>query len=156
QLLAARERRVHPALDDKVLLAWNGLMIEALCAAGLALDEPRYTDAARAAADFILTQMRRPDGRLLHTWRHGQARLDAYLDDYAGLASALVVLYEACFDERYLEAANELTEKVLALFADPREGGFFYTASDHEQLIARTKEMFDNATPSSNSLAATA
>ncbi len=148
---------MHPGLDDKVLVAWNGLMIEALCAAAGALDEPRYLQAASRAANFLLAELRRPDGRLLHSWRQGQARLDAYLDDYASLISALAALYQAGFDQRgYVAAAVELADTMIALFADGEAGGFFYTASDHEPLIARLKDLFDGATPSGNALAATA
>ncbi len=156
KLLAAREKRVHPGLDDKVLVAWNGLMIDALAQAAGVLDEPRYLVAATRAADFILSNMRRADGRLLHTWRGGQATLDAYLDDYACLANALVTLYEADFDERWLEAAIELCDTILKHFADRDGGGFFFTASDHEALIARQKDLYDNAVPSGNSMAALA
>ena len=154
KLLGARERRVHPNLDDKVLTSWNGLMIEALALASGALDEPRYLTAATRAADFMLTEMRRADGRLLHTWRRGKATLDAYLDDYASLAGALVSLYEADFGERWIDAAIELTDVMLRLFDDPEGGGFFFTASDHETLITRQKDLYDNAVPSGNSLAA--
>jgi uncharacterized protein YyaL (SSP411 family) len=154
KLLEARENRVHPGLDDKVLIAWNGLMIDALAQAAGVLDEPRYLQAAMKAADFILNNMRRPDGRLLHSWRGGQATLDAYLDDYACLANALITLYEADFDERWFKAAIELCDVLLQRFADPDGGGFFFTASDHETLIARQKDLFDNAVPSGNSLAA--
>jgi hypothetical protein len=156
KLLAVREHRVHPGLDDKVLVAWNGLMIEALVLAGGALDEPRYPAAAARAADFIWSQMRRPDGRLLHSWRDGSAKLDAYLDDYACLANALVSLYEADFDERWIDAAIELADFMLRLFDDPQRGGFFFTASDHETLITRPKDLYDNAVPSGNSMAALA
>ena len=156
KLLAAREKRVHPGLDDKVLVAWNGLMIDALAQAAGVLDEPRYLEAATRAAEFILSNMRRPDGRLLHTWRGGQATLDAYLDDYSCLANALVTLYEADFDERWLEAAIELCDTILTHFADRDGGGFFFTASDHEALIARQKDLYDNAVPSGNSMAALA
>jgi hypothetical protein len=99
--------------------------------------------------------MRRPDGRLLHTWR-GEAKLDAYLDDYAALSNGLVSLYEASFDERYIDEAARLAEIMLAHFADSTEGGFFFTADDHEQLVARQKDWQDSATPSGNALAATA
>jgi uncharacterized protein YyaL (SSP411 family) len=156
KLHLAREARVHPGLDDKVLVSWNGLMIEGLCAAACALGETRYLTAASRAADFLLAELRQCDGRLLHTWRHGQARLAAYLDDYASLISALVVLYETGFEERYVTAAVALADKTIELFADRDDGGFFYTASDHEQLIARPKDQFDNATPSASALAATA
>ena len=108
KLLDVRDRRVRPARDDKVLVAWNGLMIDALAQAAGALDEPRYLEAAIKAADFILREMRQPDGTLLHTWRHGKAKLDAYLDDYAALANALVSLYEATFEERYIDEAVRL------------------------------------------------
>ena len=156
KLRQAREARVHPGLDDKVLVSWNGLMIAGLCAAAGALGEPRYLQAASRVADFLLAELRQADGRLLHSWRHGKARLDAYLDDYASLISALTVLYETGFDERYVAAAVGLADSMLQRFADSGAGGFFYTASDHEQLIARPKDLFDNATPSGNALAATA
>ena len=155
QLRQTREVRVHPGLDDKVLVSWNGLMIEGLCAAASSLGEPRYLQAASRAADFLL-HIAQADGRLLHSWRHGKARLDAYLDDYASLISALTVLYETGFDERYVAAAVGLADSMLERFADSAAGGFFYTASDHEQLITQPKSLFDNATPSGNALAATA
>jgi hypothetical protein len=156
KLLAARDGRVHPGLDDKVLVAWNGLMIEALCEAADALGEPRYLAAAQRAATFVLTSVRREDGRLLHTWRGGKARLDAYLDDYSCLAAALVRLYQSDFDERWIDEAVSLAELMLRLFEDKDEGGFFYTASDHEELLTRQKDLFDNAVPSGNSMAAMA
>jgi uncharacterized protein YyaL (SSP411 family) len=156
KLLAVRDQRVHPGLDDKVLVAWNGLMIEALCEAADALDETRYLAAAQRCASFLLANMRRDDGRLLHTWRKGVARLDAYLDDYASLTAALVRLYQSDFDEHWIDAVVELSELMLRLFEDPDAGGFFYTASDHEELLTRQKDYFDNAVPSGNSLAALA
>jgi hypothetical protein len=139
-----------------VIVAWNGLMIETMARAGAALGEPQYMNAASRAADFILRALRGHDGRLLHTWRAGTAKLDAYLDDYAALANSLVSLYEATFDERWIDAAAELCDVVLEQFADSKGGGFFYTAVDHEPLIARTKELTDSSTPSGNGLAATA
>ena len=156
KLLAVREKRVHPGLDDKVLVAWNGLMIDALAQAAGVLDEPRYREVATRAADFILSTMRRPDGRLLHTWRGGQAKLDAYLDDYASLANSLVSLYEATGNERWIDEAVRLVDVMLDKFADPAGGGFFYTASDHEKLLTRIKELTDSSVPSGNALAATA
>ncbi|HTU26366.1 MAG TPA: thioredoxin domain-containing protein, partial [Pirellulales bacterium] len=145
KLLSARLRRVPPARDDKVLVSWNGLMIEALATAAVALDEPRYLAAACRAADFLLTTMRQSDGRLLHSWRAGQAKLAAYLDDYAGLAAALAALYQGSFDERYIDAACDLADAMLARFRDAKDGGFFYTADDHPPLIARTHDLYDNA-----------
>jgi uncharacterized protein YyaL (SSP411 family) len=151
-----RDQRVHPGLDDKVLVAWNGLMIEALCEAADALDEPRYLAAAQRCAGFTLANMRREDGRLLHTWRQGKARLDAYLDDYASLTAALVRLYQSDFDEHWIDEAVALSELMQRLFEDQDAGGLHYTANDHEELLTRQKDLFDNAVPSGNSLAALA
>ena len=155
QLLAVRNGRVWPALDDKVLVSWNGLMIDAMAQAGAALGESRYVDAAVKAADFLLAHLRRPNGRLLHAWRHGQAKLDAYLDDYACLSNALVSLYEATFDERWIDAAVPLADVLIGQFEDHEHGGFFYTAADHETLIARQKDLQDSSVPSGNAMAAT-
>lgn len=155
-LFAVRKKRIHPGLDDKVLVAWNGLMIDALAQAAGVLNEPRYLEAAAGAANFLLAEVRREDGRLLHTWRGGVAKLDAYLDDYTSLINGLVSLYEASFDERWIDEAVKLADLVLDLFSDRNSGGFFYTARDHEALIARQKDLMDNATPGGNSLAATA
>ena len=156
KLFAVRSVRIHPGLDDKVLVAWNGLMIDAMAQAAGILGDPRYLRAATAAADFIVDRLRREDGRLLHTWRLGQAKLDAYLDDYASLTNALVTLYEADFNQRWIEQAVELAEILLSHFHDAAAGGFFFTASDHEQLITRRRDIVDNAVPSGGSLAATA
>jgi hypothetical protein len=155
RLLAVRSQRVKPGLDDKVLVSWNGLMIDALALAGAALDEPRYVAAALKAADFIQQKMRRPDGRLLHAWRQGQAKLPAYLDDYACLANSLVTLYEATFEERLIDMAVELADTLLEQFMDREHGGFFYTAADHESLITRQKDIHDASVPSGNGMAAT-
>ncbi len=155
KLFAAREPRIHPAKDDKVIVAWNGLMIDAMARAGAALGEQRYIDAAVKAADFLLTELRREDGRLLHTWRLGQAKLDAYLDDYANLANGLISLYEATFEARHLDEAIALMQTVLEHFADGKGGGFYYTADDQEALIVRSKDYTDNAVPSGNAMAAT-
>lgn len=156
KLFAEREKRIHPGKDDKVIVAWNGLMIDAMARAGAVLGEQRYIDAAEKAADFLLTTLRRDDGRLLHTWRDGQAKLDAYLDDYANLANGLISLYESTFDAQHLDRALQLMQTVLDHFADPEGGGFFYTADDHEELIVRGKDFYDNAVPSGNAMAATA
>src|SRR5262249_44089515 len=151
-LFAVREKRVHPGKDDKVIVAWNGLMIDAMARAGAALDEPNYVIAADAAGEFILQNMRSEDDRLYHTWRNGVAKLDAYLDDYAALANSFVSLYEATGNESWISEAIALVDVVLDKFADPAGGGFFYTASDHEELLTRTKELTDSSVPSGNAL----
>ena len=155
KLLAVRDQRVRPAKDDKVLVSWNGLMIDTMARAAGILDEPKYLEAATRATQFILTQMTRDDGRLLHSWRHGQAKLDAYLDDYACLANALVSLYESGFDEQWIDQAMRLTQILLDHFYDKQDGGFFFTADDHEQLITRSKDMTDSSVPGGNAMAAT-
>jgi hypothetical protein len=156
RLLEVRDRRVRPGKDDKVLLSWNALMIEPLARAGSAFGEPKYLDAAVRAAEFILREMTRSNGRLLHSWRGGQAKLEAYLDDYAFLIQALVTLYESQFDERWIDEAIRLAGLVLEHFADPQAAGFFYTADDHERLIARNKDFSESSVPSGNSVAAMA
>jgi hypothetical protein len=155
-LLAARDRRIRPGRDDKVLVSWNGLMIDSMARAGAVLNEPRYVDAAKHAAEFLWNHLRRDDDRLLHTWRAGLAKLDAYLDDYACLIQSLVTLYEATFDEHYVDEAAALADILLKHFCDSDGGGFFYTADDHERLIVRAKDIIDNAAPSGNAVAATA
>jgi uncharacterized protein len=154
QLLAARDQRVRPGKDDKILVSWNALMIDGLARGAGILQRPDYLAAAERAADFIWTQMRTSDGRLLHTWRHGEAKLSAYLDDYAYLANALTTLYEASFNERWLEQALQLVEILLENFQDAEGGAFFYTADDHETLITRTKDLYDSSVPSGNAVAA--
>jgi len=156
KLFARREKRVHPGKDDKVIVAWNGLMIDALARASGAMDELRYAAAAAEAANFIRENLLRTDGRLLHTWRHGKAKLDAYLDDYASLANGLISLYEATFEGSRLAEAARLLDIVLEHFADREGGGFFYTADDHEPLIARNKDATDASVPSASAMAATA
>jgi uncharacterized protein len=152
-LLAARERRVRPGLDDKRLTAWNALMISALADAGAALGEPRYRDAATAAAEFVLRDLR-ADGRLLRTYNQGRAHLDAYLEDHAFLLEALIGLYEATFDPRWFGEARALADQILDRFQDRERGGFFSTADDHEPLIARRKDLEDHPIPSGSSSAA--
>ncbi len=148
-----RNQRVRPGLDDKILVSWNALMIDALARASGVLQQPTYLTAAMRAADFIWKNMRDNRGRLLHTWRHDQAKLNAYLDDYAYFINACVSLYEASFQERWVETAVELADDMLAHYADPA-GGFFFTSNDHEQLIARQKDLQDSSVPSGNSMAA--
>ena len=156
KLLEVRDGRVRPGKDDKILVSWNALMIDALARAAGIFAEPQYLRAARRAAEFLLRQLRREDGRLLHSWRHGKPQFDAYLDDYTYLINALVSLYEADFDERWIDEAVQLADLVNEHFADGEQGGFFYTADDHEQLIARHKDWQDSSVPSGNSMAATA
>nr|MCU0873817.1 thioredoxin domain-containing protein [Pirellulaceae bacterium] len=154
KLLAIRDRRVRPGKDDKILVSWNSLMIDSLARAASVLNEPRYQEAAARAARFLLDQLRRPDGRMLHCWRAGRARFDAYLDDYAFLINALVSLYQTDFDEAWIESAVQLADTMLRHFADPA-GGFYFTADDHEPLIVRTKEVLESSVPSGNAMAAT-
>ncbi len=129
-------------------------MIASFAKAAQVLEKPEYARAAARAADFLLTTMRRPDGRLYRTTLAGSApKLNAYHDDYAYLIDALVTLYETTFEPRWIEAALSLTKVMIAQFWDDAAGGFFYTGKDHETLIARTKDPHDNATPSANSMA---
>ncbi|MBI3893144.1 MAG: thioredoxin domain-containing protein [Candidatus Wallbacteria bacterium] len=152
-LYAARAKRVHPGTDDKVLVAWNGLMISALADGYRVLGERRYMDAAAEAAEFVLTRMSRPDGALLRTYRAGQAKLNGYLEDHGAMACALLDLYEAGFETRWLQEARRLCSLLLDLFWDGQEGGFHFTTKDHEKLLVRTKPYQDGATPSGTSLA---
>jgi len=153
RLFAARERRVHPHKDDKVLTDWNGLMIAALALAARAFDEPSYAAAARRAADFTLRTLRRPDGRLLHRYRDGEAAIAANASDYAFLIWGLIELYETDFEVRDLQAALDLTRDLLAHFWDNQAGGFFFAADDAEDILVRQKESYDGAVPSANSVA---
>ncbi len=153
KLLAARDRRPGPKLDDKVLTSWNALMIGAYAEGARALKDDRYKLAADRAVDALLARMTAPDGRLLRTSRGGRAKLPAYLEDYAALARALVRLHAATGDPKRLAQARALADRMIADFGDPKDGGFFYTAGDHETLIARVKDPFDNAVPGANSLA---
>jgi uncharacterized protein YyaL (SSP411 family) len=154
KLLAVRDKRGLPGLDDKILVSWNGLMIDAFARAGAVLQEPRYRDAAVRAAEFMMKKLRREDGRLLHFARNGRAKSNAYLDDYANLANALVTLHESVPDGPWLDKAADLAENILAHFADPDRGGFYFTADDHEPLIVRPKVFVDSPTPSGNGMAA--
>ncbi len=153
-LYEARAKRVWPGLDDKRLTAWNALMIAALAEAGAVLERDDYLDAARTCAEFIWSEMRDGDGKLLRTYKDDQARLNAYLEDHAFLLEALLTLYEASFESVWFERARELADTLLASFADAERGGFFSTSDDHESLIARRKEIGDHPIPSGNSAAA--
>lgn len=152
-LFAAREKRVKPGLDDKVLTSWNGLMIIAMARAFRVLGQERYLDSARRAARFILGRMV-DKGRLAATYRAGRAKLLSYLDDYAFLMGGLIELWESDFELPWLEAAIQLAGQLERLFWDPEGGGFFFTGADHEQLLYRSKPGFDGAMPSGNSMAA--
>ena len=155
-LLEVRNRRVWPGRDEKVLTAWNALMVGAFAEAAAGLDRPDYAERAARAADFLLTRMRGADGRLFRTYSTGSTpRLNGYLEDYAYLIDALVSLYEATFTPRWLEAALELAKVMVDQFWDAEGAGFYFTGRDHEALIARTKDPYDNATPSGNSMAVT-
>ncbi|RJP70304.1 MAG: thioredoxin domain-containing protein [Candidatus Abyssobacteria bacterium SURF_17] len=153
KLLEHRSRRIWPHLDDKVLASWNGLMIASLAYAGRNLKEARYTSAAEKAATFILTKMRK-DGRLLRSYREGTAKLAAYLDDYAFLADGLLELYETTQNKRWLDEAEALVGVLLKHYYDKSDGGFFFTADDHESLLTRSKDPYDKAIPSGNGTAA--
>ena len=154
QLLLARKKRVRPHQDDKVLTDWNGLMASSFALGGKILHEPRYIDAAKKSADFILTVLKTKDGRLLHRFRDNAAEIPGFLDDYAFFANGLLDIYEAAFESDYLKEAVGLTEKMLQLFEDKTSGGFFFTADDAETILSsRSKEYYDGALPSGNSLA---
>ncbi len=155
-LFEAREKRVHPGLDDKVLSGWNGLMLAAFAEAARVLKRDDYRAAAVANAEFLMREMRNDQGRLYRSWRKGQPKVNGYLEDYAAVIEGLMTLYETTFEPRWFTAARELTETLLARFADTEQGGFFDTGDDHEPLVVRPKSAQDNAVPSGNSLAATA
>jgi uncharacterized protein YyaL (SSP411 family) len=152
-LFLEREKRVKPDRDDKVLTAWNGLMLISFSEAAAILGEERYLSAARKNADFLLTNLRR-NGLLLRSWKEGQAKFNAYLEDYGFLIDGLLTLYETTGELLWFEEALALTRKMIAEFWDEGEGGFFFTGQSHEELIVRSKDYFDNATPSGNSVAA--
>lgn len=154
QVYAYRLSRTALHRDDKVLTAWNGLAMAALARAGLVLDEPWYLDAARQTAEFLAEKLTTSDGRLLARWRDGDAAHPGKLDDYAFLAYGLLELYSATFDASYLTRAVGLADCLLKLFFDGERGGFYPYASNGEQLLTRTKEAYDGAMPSGNSIAA--
>jgi uncharacterized protein YyaL (SSP411 family) len=154
KLFARREKRVHPFKDDKILASWNGLMIAALAKGFQVLGDNAYVDAARKAADFILSRLRSESGRLMRRYRDGDVAIPGYADDYAFLIWGLLELYEASFDIKYLEEAGRLNDQMIDIFWDEESGAFFYTGRDSETLIVRDKDVYDGATPSSNSVAA--
>jgi len=153
KLLAARAGRVHPGLDDKVLIAWNGMMISAFAKGAEVLGDSRYAEAATAALAFIDATMQRDD-RLLSTYKDGVAKLNGYLDDYAFVIAALLDVFELTQQRHYLARAEALTRSTIAHFWDDASGGFYFTSDDHEELIVRGKPSFDGSIPSGNSVMA--
>jgi uncharacterized protein YyaL (SSP411 family) len=147
-----REKRIHPHKDDKVLTAWNGMMITALAIGARVLGDPSYLQAAQRAAAFILNHMRRQDGRLLARYREGQALYPAYALDYACMVWAMLEIYQSSFDSSYLQLAQDLNQQLIDYFWDDDQGGVFFYGQDAEPLLTRPKELYDGAIPSSNSL----
>lgn len=154
KLFQYREKRVHPHKDDKVLTSWNGLMIAALARASRVFNKSEWAEAASASVRFIENHLVRSDGRLLARYRDGEAAYPAYIDDYAFLVWGLLELYEADFSPKYLQQAIQYNQRMIDLFWDGENGGFFFYGKDSEQLFARPKEVYDGATPSGNSVAA--
>ena len=151
-LLEVREQRIHPMRDDKVLSSWNGLMLRSFAEAAAALGRPDYLAVAIKNAGFLVGSMK-SDGRLLRTYRDGQAKLLGYLEDYSFVIDGLLALYEATFDLRWLEEAVTLADSMIELFWDEGIGGFYDTGSDHETLVIRPRDVFDNAQPCGGSVA---
>ena len=156
RLFEAREKRPKPARDEKILAAWNGLMMRAFAEAGGALGRDDYVETARRNAAFILGHMQDDHGRLFRSWKDGRAQFNAYLEDYADVAEGLIALYQVTFEPRWLFEAERLLEVIHAHFWDENAGAAFHTADDHEQLIVRRKDFLDTAEPSGNSAYASA
>ncbi|HSR34969.1 MAG TPA: thioredoxin domain-containing protein, partial [Anaerolineae bacterium] len=174
RLFEAREQRVHPGRDEKVLTSWNGLMLAAFAEAARVLGRDDYQEVAQRNAEFLLRELRQENGRLLRTWKAGEAKLNGYLEDHAYLMEGLLELYQTTFEPRWFVAAQELAETMLAHFrADSVQlrpepqlpsdstssggvAGFYDTSDDHEMLITRPRDLQDNATPSGNAMAVTA
>jgi uncharacterized protein YyaL (SSP411 family) len=163
KVFEAREKRIHPGRDEKVLTSWNGLMLAAFAEAARTLNREDYQDVAERNADFLLHELRQGNGRLLRTWKRrpergegtGEAKLNGYLEDYSYLIEGLLELYQTTFDPRWFMAAQELAETMLEHFSDS-EGTLYDTSDDHETLITRPRDLQDNATPSGNAMAVTA
>ena len=153
QLLEAREKRIHPYKDDKVLADWNALMISAFAKAAQVFDETKYIEIAESAVKFILNDMTLPNGRLLHRYRNGKVDISGNLDDYAFFIAALLDVYETTFSVEYLSQALEFNTDLINYFWDDKNGAFFFTATDSEKLLVRQKEIYDGAIPSGNSIA---
>jgi uncharacterized protein YyaL (SSP411 family) len=153
KLFEARRKRVPPYLDDKILMDWNGLMTAALAKASFAFSRPQYADKAEEVVHFIWNKMRRASG-FSHRWRDGEASVPANLNDYAFLIWGLIELYESTFKQEYLDKALELSQILVSNFWDEKQGGFYLTSHDSEEILTRTKEIYDGAVPSGNSVAA--
>lgn len=154
KLLMQRGKRVRPGLDDKCLTAWNAMAIKALAESAEIFDQKEYYQLAKRAADFILNKLKTPEGTLFRNFKSGKATISGFLDDYAFFIEALIALYQVDFDEKWLNEAKQLTDQVIANFADPESPMFFYTPSGGEVLIARKHEIMDNVIPASNSVMA--
>ena len=153
RLFEKREERIKPFRDEKVLTAWNGLMLAAFAEAAAILDSQDYLQIAKKNAEFLLANLR-SNGTLLRTWKDGRAKLNGYIEDYANLADGLIALYQTSGELPYLQEAKQLADSMITDFWDEDSGGFFFTSNDHEELIVRNKDFYDNATPSGNSAAA--
>lgn len=154
KLFEHRENRIKPFRDEKVLTAWNGLMLAAFAEATAVFDDEKYLAVAKKNADFLLANMLHDGTRLYRTWKDGKAKLNGYIEDYANLADGLIELYQASGEDKYLHAAKEFADTMITEFWDEESGGFFFTSNDHEELIVRNKDFVDNATPSGNAAAA--
>jgi uncharacterized protein YyaL (SSP411 family) len=155
KLFQTREKRLHPGRDEKVLTSWNGLMLAAFAEAARTLKREDYQAVAERNAEFLLRELRQENGRLLHSWKEGDARLNGYLEDYSYLIEGLLELYQTTFEPRWFVAAKELAETMIEHFSDS-EGPLYDTSDDHEALITRPRDLQDNATPSGNAMAVTA
>jgi len=154
KLFEARERRIHPGRDEKILTSWNGLMLAAFSEAARALDRDDYREVAERNAGFVLNALRQENDQLLRTWKANEAKLNGYLEDYSFLIEGLLELYQTTFDPRWYVAAQELAKTMITHFKAP-DDGFFDTSDDHETLITRPRDLQDNATPSGNAMAVT-
>ncbi|TYP92578.1 hypothetical protein LX73_1940 [Fodinibius salinus] len=153
KLLQARQQRVHPLLDDKILTDWNGLMIAALAKAGRNFSNQKYIEQAQACWQFIASQMLTEDNQLKHRYRNGDVAISAHADDYSFLIWGLIELYQTTFNSKYLQEAVSLQQQFNNSFWDSDDGGFYFTSEEGEELLGRKKEIHDSAIPSSNSVA---
>lgn len=154
KLFAEREKRIHPLKDDKILTDWNGLIIAAFCKAAQAFDNEEYLKTAIKASNFFMENMTDTDGKMKHRFRDGEVSIDAFLEDYAFFTWGLIELYQTNFDIKYLEHALKLTDYLITHFHDTEKGGFFHTSDEAEEMIFRSKEVYDGAIPSGNSVTA--